>query len=131
MEDAGHSFFHMLCGAVLFVAAVFCMVVGIRSVFASITVCRSHLEDEVVYETTELTEERLVNGAYVIAYLMTELQHTVCIERGGEVVTIPVAGNPVQSLASLGINPESVFCASYVYGISGELMQVCFAQSVE
>lgn len=131
MEDAGHSFFHMLCGAVLFVAAVFCLVVGIRAVIASITVCGSHLEDEVVYEVTELPEERLVSGAYVIAYLMTELQHPVSIACGNDVVTIPVGSNPVQRLASLLLNPEAVFCVSYVYGISGDIIQLCFTQTVE
>lgn len=131
MEDAGNSFFHMLCGAVLFVAAVFCLVVGIRAVTAGITVCRAYMEEEVVYETAELPAERLVSGAYVIAQLMAEPQYTVCIEQGNDVIVIRADENPVQRLASLEIHPMTVFCVSCVYGQSGDLMQMRFVQVVE
>ena len=131
MESAGNLFFHLLCGAILFITAAFCLVIGIRGVHASVTICRTYLNDEVVYETVEIVEERLVSGEYVVACLMTELQHAVCIEQGDSAVEIPASGNSTQRLEELEISPDAVLRVSYVYGIYGDIQQVCFTEVIE
>ena len=131
MENSGDSFFHMLCGAILFINAVFCLVIGIRGVHASVTICRTYLNDEAVYETAKITEERFVSGEYVVACLMTELQHTVCIVQGDSAVEIPVGDNSTQRLEELEISPGTVLRVNYVYGMYGDIPQVCFTEAVE
>ena len=53
MENTGELFFHMICGAILFITAVLSLVIGISGVIMSVTVCRKQLADEVVYENSE------------------------------------------------------------------------------
>lgn len=131
MEDTGNSFFHMLCGAVLFISAILCMVVGIHGVNASVTISKAHLSDKVAYETLNPPEEMLIKGEDVIAYLLAEPQHAVCIKGKDLEVMISRGDNPVQAIVSAGTKRESLFRVDYVYGIYGDIRQVCFTKVEE
>lgn len=128
MEEVGTSFFHMVCGAVLFIAAMLCLVIGIRGVTASVELCRERLTDEVLYETGNQAEEVFVNGEYVAAYLMSEPQHAVCIVNTGSSYTLQNGSNMVRNLVSSGIAPGTLYRISYEYGMYGDIRQVCFTE---
>ena len=130
-ESVGNSFFHMLCGAMLFILAMICMIVGIHGVKASVAICRECLSDEVMYEISNLPEAMIISGEEVIASLLDEVQHTVCIMGKDSEVTIQRGVNPMQEMVSVGIKPESLFRVKYMYGIDGEVRMVCYTQVEE
>lgn len=114
MEDVGTSFFHMLCSTILFTVAFLWLMVGVRSVTASVTVCREFLQDEAVYEDSQ-QEALLVSGECVMAYLMAEPQYAVCVRRGESVVMLYKGKTPAQNLTEAGIVPDSLYKMRYEY----------------
>lgn len=110
----GTSFFHMLCSTILFTVAFLWLMVGVRSVTASVTVCREFLQDEAVYEDSQ-QEALLVSGECVMAYLMAEPQYAVCVRRGESVVMLYKGKTPAQNLTEAGIVPDSLYKMRYEY----------------
>lgn len=131
MEDAGNSFFHMMCGAVLFVVAVLCLLFGIRGVTKSVAINRELLSDDVVYEAVNYLDEFIVDGEYVVAYLMSEPKHIVYIVGESSAVAVQRDGNLAQSLLSAGVFSGKAYRVSYEYGMYGDIRQVSFMEVSE
>lgn len=131
MEDAGNSFFHMMCGAVLFVVAVLSLLLGIRGVTKSVAMSRELLADDVVYEAVNYSDEFIVDGEYVVAYLMSEPKHIVYIVGESSAVAVQRDGKLAQSLLSAGVFSEKAYRVSCEYGMYGDIRQVSFVEVSE
>ena len=131
MENTGELFFHMICGAILFITAVLSLVIGISGVIMSVTVCRKQLTDEVVYEISEQSGELFVSGAYVAACLMAEPQYMICIRKEESVITIHMEENPMKALLAAELVPDGLYRISYEYGTYDEIVRMWVAKVVD
>ena len=129
MENVGSSFFHMAVGAVLFVAAVVCLMFGVRSVTMSVKMRQNDLMDETLYETSVAEDERVVMGDWVMSFVMSAPEYDIRIElRDGTVYAMTAGSYPAGIVETISIPLTATFVVSYEYGAYGGLKAVVFKE---
>jgi len=129
MESAGNSFFHIVVGAVLFVAAVTCLMFGVRSVVMSAKMRQDDLADETLYESFNAVEDCIVAGDWVTAFVMSVPEDDVMIElRDGTSYVLSAKSWGVDGVEFLSIPLTASFTVEYEYGAYGGLKTVCFKE---
>ena len=129
MDNVESSFFHMAVGAVLFVAAVVCLMFGVRSVVMSARMRQIDLMDETLYETSESVSERVIMGDWVVSFVTSAPEHDIRIElRNGTVYALSAGNYTAGTVETLDIPIVASFSISYEYGAYGGLKTVCFKE---
>jgi len=129
MDNVGNSFFHMAVSAVLFVAAIACLMFGVRSVVMSAKIRQDGITDETLYETSEVVDERIVMGDWVMSLVMSASEYDIRIElQDGTVYVLPAGSYMVGTVETLNVPFGASFTVDYEYGVYGGLKAVCFKE---
>lgn len=129
MEDTGNAFFYMAVSAVLFVAAVACLMFGVRSVVMGVKIREKDFADEAMYETVSEVAERVVMGDWVLAFALSEPEYDIRVElQGGTSYVLPAGTTVAGSVEALNVPFAASFTVDYEYGAYGGLKAVCFKE---
>lgn len=128
MDGAENSFFHMACGAAMFILAVLCLMFGVTGVVKCAQMRQSEFEDNALYETMNIPEEHIVTGEWMMAFVMSEPLVDIKIEwEDGTVNIFPAGSFSVENDEFSEVLLIS-FTVSYEYEKTGELSAVCFKE---
>lgn len=129
MESTGNSFFHIVAAVVIFAIAVLCLLMGTKSVVSVVRLRQEEFSDKALYESVDAELERVVDGDWVLAHLMTEPKYDVKIETDDGSVRLLKAGTfTAGEVGSLAIDKSMEFLVSYEYGAYGGIKAVYFKE---